>query len=236
MDIFDTGFDIFTISGDYAGLHFNGGSTAVGTDLVHSFEMVDDFDTDMPESISNGVHASDHIVAGVSGDYMIAFSLSATPAGTNKTFEFFVMEISASGSAIQSCTAATPVVVTSSAHGFVNGNKVKITGVTTADELNTRIFTVTKLTNDTYSLQEDNGGNINGTTFGAGTGGTAFLVNQFETLHSQRKFAALDIGSLSAHGIVTLTSGDAVQLYVKNISDGTDITLEAGQLSILRVG
>jgi hypothetical protein len=76
------------------------------------------------------------------------------------------------GTAITGTTAADPVVVTATAHGFETGDQVWIQGVTTADELNNRLFTITRLTANTFELDDEDG-----TTYGAGTGGTVYLMD-----------------------------------------------------------
>ena len=172
---------------------------------------------------------------GATADYHVEFHMSAQ-GGSVKTYEFFAFEVAASGSAITSSTAATPVVVTADTHGFDTGNKVKITGVATADELNDRIFTITVLTADTFELQADDGSDINGGGFGgAGTGGTATLTTQLNVVHSHRKWSANDVGSATGGGIVSLTKDKLIELYVKNVTDGTDITVEHCTLMLHRL-
>lgn len=70
--------------------------------------------------------------------------------------------------AISSTTAADPVeVTTSSSHGYSTGDRVYIDGVTTADELNGRWFTITKVDATKFTLDDEDG-----TGYGAGSGGT----------------------------------------------------------------
>lgn len=54
--------------------------------------------------------------------------------------------------AITAITQANPAVVTSTAHGLTNGDKVKITGVNGMTEVNNNVYTVTATTDDTFSL------------------------------------------------------------------------------------
>lgn len=75
--------------------------------------------------------------------------------------------------AITSSTDATPIVVTATAHGFVTGDRVLIIGHTTNIAAN-GIYKVTKLTADTFSLQDElTGANAAGTGAGAGASGIA---------------------------------------------------------------
>jgi hypothetical protein len=72
--------------------------------------------------------------------------------------------------AITSSTDATPIVVTSTAHGFSTGDKVVIYGHTTNVAAN-GVYEVTRLTADTFSLQDRNThANIAGSGAGAGGG------------------------------------------------------------------
>ena len=54
-------------------------------------------------------------------------------------------------------TQANPVVVTSVAHGFSNGDAIKISGVSGTTELNNRRFTVANKTTDTFELSGEDG-------------------------------------------------------------------------------
>lgn len=53
---------------------------------------------------------------------------------------------------ITGATKANPCVITSVAHGFENGDYIKITGVSGMTQLNNKNFYVDKLTNDTFAL------------------------------------------------------------------------------------
>lgn len=224
----------FTVN--YAGIYVEGNSSSMTIDIQHGWNQVADFDTDMPENISNGVHGSDSITVGVAGDYRLEFHASAKAGGTNKVYAITAFKMASSGSSITSTSTANPVSVLATAHGFVTSNKVRITGVATADELNDRIFTVTRTDDDNFTLKEDNGGTINGSAFGSGTGGTATLATELTEVHADRKFAAADVGQASGGGIVTLAKDDVLELYTKNISDATNITFETVQFFLQRMG
>lgn len=78
--------------------------------------------------------------------------------------------------AITSSTDATPIVVTATAHGFVTGDLVLIYGHTTNVAAN-GIFKVTKVTDDTFSLQDRyTGANVAGSGGGAGSGGLVVVA------------------------------------------------------------
>jgi Flp pilus assembly protein TadG len=60
---------------------------------------------------------------------------------------------------ITGATKANPVVITAAGHGFINGDKVSITGVNGMTNLNGKIFTVTEKTTDTFKLSGVDGRN-----------------------------------------------------------------------------
>ena len=81
---------------------------------------------------------------------------------------------------ITGATAANPVVITSSSHGFSNGDRVFISGVAGMVELNNREFTVANQTTNTFELS-----GINGSTFTAySSGGTAGKIVEVTTTYS----------------------------------------------------
>ena len=67
---------------------------------------------------------------------------------------------------ITGITKANPGVVTATAHGFVNGDQVVITGVLGMTELNTRRFTVANKTANTFELSGED--TTNHTTYSSG--------------------------------------------------------------------
>lgn len=230
------GIEHRVVPSDYAGIFVEGGG-ATDIALQHGFELVQEFDTDMPELVSNGDQANNKITVGATADYEVKVDGSVSQgAGASKEVQWFVFEVAAATSAITSTTQDNPVAVNATGHGFTTSQKVKIAGVTTADELNERIFTVTRINDNQFTLQEDNGGNVSGAGFGVGSGGTAQLVTQLNEVHSHRELAAGgDVGAMCAGAIVSLTKDNAIELYVKNVDDTTDIIHESVRLWIKRV-
>lgn len=102
--------------------------------------------------------------------------------------------------AVTSSTDATPIVVTATAHGLVTGDLVQIFGHSTNIAAN-GIFKVTKITNDTYSLQNYvTGDNIVGTGGGAGSGGVMIKAPKILLVNSFRNviLSFISSGSLNA--------------------------------------
>jgi Flp pilus assembly protein TadG len=62
---------------------------------------------------------------------------------------------------ITGATRANPVVITSNNHGFQNGDRVRITGVSGMTQLNNKIYTVSNVATNTFRLQGVNGSSYN---------------------------------------------------------------------------
>lgn len=63
-------------------------------------------------------------------------------------------------------TAANPVVVTSTAHGYTTNDLVLLEGFTQMTQVNSRVFRVTVITANTYSLQGEDGSTYTAETTG----------------------------------------------------------------------
>jgi hypothetical protein len=99
---------------------------------------------------------------------------------------------------ITGITQASPAVVSSTAHGFVNGDDVFLTGVVGMTQVNGRWFKVANKTDDTFELTTIHGDDVDSTAYGAYTsGGTADkpyqIVSPFTDLETDRGEFALDV-------------------------------------------
>lgn len=104
--------------------------------------------------------------------------------------------------AVTSSTDATPIVVTATAHGLTTGQQVQIFGHTTNVAAN-GIYSVTRLTANTYSLQDINtGASVAGSGAGAGSGGVMVLAPKVPFVGDYRN-AILQFGTT---GTATLTA------------------------------
>ena len=89
-----------------------------------------------------------------------------------------------SNKTITGITQANPGVVTSTAHGFSNGNTIVISGVVGMTQVNGKRFKVASVTANTFALQTIDGTNVNTTSFTAYTsGGIANRVYQIATTY-----------------------------------------------------
>jgi hypothetical protein len=95
------------------------------------------------------------------------FRLMASPEPTSVGAGTWTSGPSYTGSsseiAIQSSTNASPIVITSAAHGLVTGDTVEISGHTINTFAN-GMWEVTRLTDDTYSLDGSTGNGVGGAT------------------------------------------------------------------------
>ena len=66
---------------------------------------------------------------------------------------------------ITAATVANPVVITAAAHGFSNGDQVKIVGVVGMTELNDRFYLVAAKTTNNFQITDTGGTAINGSAF-----------------------------------------------------------------------
>lgn len=103
--------------------------------------------------------------------------------------------------AITSSTDATPIVITATTHGLVTGDRVFIQGHTTNIAAN-GIFKVTKLTANTFSLQDEfTGADVAGSGGGAGSN-TGFCMKAPVILNAA-SFKALTFQIVTANTATT---------------------------------
>ena len=83
---------------------------------------------------------------------------------------------------ITGITQANPAVVTSTSHGYSNGDEVVITAVVGMTEVNSKRFLVADVTTNTFQLTDKDGTNINSTGYTAySSAGTANKVYEITT-------------------------------------------------------
>ena len=91
-------------------------------------------------------------------------------------------QITEGNKTISAITAANPAVVTSSSHGYSNGDFVNISGVVGMTEVNNKTFKVADKTTNTFELQDVDGNDINSSGYTAySSGGVANRIYQITT-------------------------------------------------------
>jgi len=93
---------------------------------------------------------------------------------------------------ITGATQANPCVVTSTAHGFSNGDEVYISGVAGMTELNNRNFKVNNVAANTFELQYMDSTDVDSSAFGAySADGTASRIYTLETPYAEADLMTL---------------------------------------------
>lgn len=98
-----------------------------------------------------------------------ANSVRGTPVGSTPITNA-VINLDSTEKLISGATKDRPIVITSSSHGFGNGDIVWITGATGMVELNNKAFQVRNRTTNTFELYTLNGYRVNGSSYGSYTG------------------------------------------------------------------
>jgi Flp pilus assembly protein TadG len=83
-----------------------------------------------------------------------------------------VINLAGTPKTITAATTARPVVITSSSHGFSNGDVVWISGATGMTQLNNKPYEVRNKTRDTFELYTLNGFRVDGRNYSTHTGNT----------------------------------------------------------------
>lgn len=224
---------------DYAGIYQDGGGSMTIL-LVEGFEQIKTFDTDGLEVTSNGAHGTDNITLGATGVYSVEFHAHVLAGANNKDYEIFAFEIAASpvGTSIIGITKANPAVITTAtSHGLGGGEKVKLDGVVGMTEVEDNIYTVVLIDADEFSLDTDDGTDVNSGTYGAvGTDGFVYVATQIVQVHGHVALGTnSDQESVSGGHHASLTGSNTVELYIKGITDATDVTIEDASFYISRV-
>lgn len=101
--------------------------------------------------------------------------------------------------AITAATKANPVVLTSAAHGFIDGETVYVSTVAGMTELNSNYYKVSAATTDTFALQTTAGVNVNGTAY------TTYTLDGFASRAGELKIQDVN-GTTFAYAVYTLWS------------------------------
>jgi hypothetical protein len=118
---------------------------------------------------------------------------------------------------ITAATKASPVVVTSAAHGFANGDVVWIKSVSGMTQLNSHYFTVKNVTANTFQLYDASNNPINGTGYSTySSGGT---VQKCQVAGCQVVVTSASHGFANNDQI--LISGVAGMTQINNATDAT---------------
>ena len=109
---------------------------------------------------------------------------AATIRGSVPAAKTITGAVWASGTAktITGITKANPAVVTSNGHGFVNGDRVYISGVSGMTQVNGNVYTVAGKTTNSFQLQSTNSGSYNSFSSGGTPRATKCLATDCEVV------------------------------------------------------
>lgn len=114
------------------------------------------------------------------------------------------VQLKLSANAVTAITQANPAVVTSTAHGYSNGDEVLVYGVVGMGQLNNRNFKVSGVTSNTFQLRDMDGvTNIDSTGYGVYvSGGFTEKVYQITTPYLESEL--FDIKYVQSADVITL--------------------------------
>ena len=221
---------VAAIAPDYAGIHYSGAG-AVSIILKDLYHKIDDFALDGITAVSSAEFANGRVIFGAARPYLVHFDMSGAIAAAASLFEVEAYRISQTTAAITAISQATPGVVTAAGHGFVNDDRVKITGVVGMTEVNDKVFTVAGVAGADFALTDNEGVDVaTGGYVPWASGGTVALA--VGIVEISRDFPNGSVGSASASFPVMGVAGDAVELYAKNEDNVNDITVSQCHLWI----
>jgi hypothetical protein len=144
-----------------------------------------------------------------------------------------------SSKAITGATAADPVVLTVVGHGFSSGDRIRVRAVKGMTELNDTTYLMTVLTADTFSLQDIDGVDIDGSAFTAYvSGGQAYKeVQEVSNLGHLVGETVKILADGGTHADKTVAAGGTVSLdrFASLIHVGLAFTYRAVTLPIIPV-
>ena len=229
-------------SAAYSNIWFHSAATAVTISTINTYTAIDTFaNVGVEDEAANAVGsaATDNITiaATAGGRYNISFHASIANAGAASKEMVLVPGITlATPKDITNVTDDTvsPIVITSVAHGFENGDCVQIANVLVNTAANGS-FRIANKTNDTFEIVAlDEGATTGNGDYDEGTPTGDVTIWYPGALNTHREVGNATFGVTAASAIVNLSGGDAVGLYVANIDDTNDLSVHAVGLSVDR--
>lgn len=208
-------------------------STADIFTLIDSFENVRDEDS---QGNVVGSPANDEMVIGANAPGIYEFSYHCSMKSAASSSQFLIVPGIQLNTVknVASATAATPIVVTVTAHGLSNGDMVTIAGATGDTNVNGD-FIVANKTADTFELNTLDGAQR--ATAGTYDAGTADITLVYPgNLLSRRIVSSADLGVAGNSGDFSLIAGDIVRIYVANIGATRDLEVTAINYNVTRFG
>lgn len=211
----------------FSSLWYHGAELTTTIITTDSFHQITSFENIGLEDNSGHVVGDpitdDDITINLAGAYGLKVSASFKNAsGSNKNMMITPKIIFASAKTITGATNATPIVITSAAHGFLNGDMVNISGVGGNTAANGD-FAIENVATNTFELQILGFVDVVGN--GAYTSGGTIDAYYPGELALMRVVSGTDLGRGGANGHVELAVGDILELHVANTSDTNNFIL-----------
>jgi hypothetical protein len=205
-------------------------STVSTMTQVTSFENVG-FEDSGGNAVGDAT-TDDDITINLAGTYEIEVGCSFRNAsGSNKNMVICPGVTLATPKTITDATNATPIVITSAAHGLLNGDMVTISGVGGNTAANGDFYVSNKAAN-TFELETLPNVDVAGN--GAYTsGGTIDIIYPGE-IALERVVSGTDLGRGTSEGSISLAVGDIVELYVANETDANNFVLSQLSMKVIR--
>ena len=216
---------LLTLAGTqgYSSLWYNGTSNALTISVQDTYTLVTTFanvgDEDASANVVGDATTDDDMTINLAGTYRLDFQSSISAVGgASKEYLLGVKVELATGLTITDATNATPIVITSTAHGLKTGDGCTITGVTTNTAANGD-WLITWVDANSFQLQDTSWANSTGN--GAyGGGGTVDSICPGNTMFN-RVVSGTEVGRGAASGDYVLAVGDLVTAFAVN-RDGTE--------------
>ena len=220
----------------YHGASFD--AVAIGTQnsftKITSFENISSED-DLGNLISNTTNNEMTVGANGAGVYTIAFHMSSSVAGgASKEMVICPGVELATPVDVTGATNATPIVVTSVAHGLLNGDMVEIVGATTNTGANGTWIVASKA-DDTFTLIAlDGTDSVGNGVYDASSGDVTIKYPGSLVMHKEISQSDIDVGG--GHADTGLAAGDKVAVYVANLDDTSDFNVYGINIDAERIG
>ena len=128
------------------------------------------------------------------------------------------VQLTESSKTITGITKAAVAVVTSTAHGYSNGDEVYINGVAGMVEVNNRNFKIQNVTANTFELVKMGGGALNSTAFGTYTsGGLSYKIYEIVTDYLEAELPELNY--VQSADVVTIVHPDHKPMELSRLGD-----------------
>lgn len=221
----------------FSSMWYHGDELTTTISTASTFTKITSFENvgleDAGSNLVGDATTDDDITINLAGAYSITVTSSFRNAsGSNKNMKVVPKVILVAAKTITGATNATPIVMTVTAHGFLNGDMVTQSSVGGNTAANGDFFVSNKADN-TYELKTL--ANVDVAGNGAYTsGGTVDAFYPGEIV-IESVVSGTDLERGAATGRVNLAVGDIVELVVANTSDTNNFVLSQIAMDIGRI-